>query len=151
MGGLRVGVHATALALAVGLLLFQLFSSVTYAVAQSYWTGIRSLAAAFVPIIVAVYFAFLADLKVPINPSRAPLINNYVLFFLWTMLLFGLDGYSQLDQFPLEEILYSLTIAFLIWRYKRQESLKDLFACGYGILTGALASIILFGWNPTTL
>ena len=151
MNTLRGGIHIFALVLAVGLLLYQLFSSVALALNQSYWVGMRSLAAAAFPILIAVYFAFLANLKVPSNSSQAPIINNYVLFLLWTMLLFGIDGYSQLRQFPLEEILYSLTIAFMIWRYKRQESLKDLMACGYGILTGSLASVILFGWNPTAL
>ncbi len=149
--GAKGGIHILALVLAVGLLLFQLSSSVVYAMTLSSWAGMRSLAAALFPISVAFYFSFLAQLKMPANRSRAPVINNFVLFLLWTLLVLGIDGSSQLETFPLEELLYSLTLAFLIWRYKRQESLADLLACCYGILSGALASVIIFGWNPTTL
>jgi hypothetical protein len=149
--GLRGGIHILALVLAVGLLLFQLFSSIAFAVSESTWVGMRSIAAALFPVSVAVYFAFLARLNLPTNRSRAPIINNYIFFVLWTLLVLSIDGSVQLTSFPLEELLYSLTIAALIWRYKRQDSVKDLLACCYGILSGSLASVILFGWNPATM
>jgi len=149
--GLRGGIHILALVFAVGLLIFQLFSSVAFAVSESSWAGIRSAAAALFPVSVAVYFAFLARLKLPANRSRAPIINNYIFFLLWTLLVLSIDGSVQLTSFPLEELLYSLTIAALIWRYKRQNSVKDLLACCYGILSGSLASVMLFGWNPATM
>jgi hypothetical protein len=149
--GLRGKIHILALIFAGGLLLFQLLSSIAVAVSESYWIGIRSLAAALFPISVAVYFAFLARLKLPTNHSRAPIVNNYIFFVLWTLLVLGIDGSVQMVSFPLEELLYSLTIAVLIWRYKRQDSFKDLLACCYGILSGSLASVILFGWNPATM
>lgn len=151
MRGFRGGVHIFAALLAIGLLLFQLASSVIFAFDQSYWVGIRSLAAALFPISVAIYFGVLIHVRLPENRSRAPVINNYVIFLLWTLILFGLDGVSQLARFPLEELLYSLTLAFMVWRYKRQDSAKDLLACCYGILSGSLAAVILFGWNPATL
>jgi hypothetical protein len=149
--GFGAGFNILSVILAVGLLVIQLLSSVALAASQSYWIGIRSLAAALFPISVAVYFAFIARLQLPQNFSNAPIINNFVIFALWTMMLLGIDGSNQLNYFPLEELLYSVTIAFLIWRYKRQDSFKDLMACCYGILSGALAAIILFGWNPATM
>lgn len=151
MHGFRGAIHIAALVAAVGLLLFQLASSIIMAMYDSYWVGTRSLAAAAFPIAVALYFAVLARVQLPKNPSRAPVINNYVVFLLWTLFVLGLDGNNDLTEFPLEELLYSLTIAFMIWRYKRQDSFRDLMACSYGILSGSLAAIILFGWNPTTM
>jgi len=149
--GLRGGIHVFALIFAVGLLLIQLLTSISAAVSESSWLGIRSVAAALFPVSVAVYFAFLARLKLPTNRSRAPIINNFVFFVLWTLLVLSIDGSVQTISFPLEELLYSLTIAALIWRYKRQNSFKDLLACCYGILSGSLAAVILFGWNPATM
>jgi hypothetical protein len=149
--GFTGGIHLFALFLAVGLLLFQMVSSIFSAMTLSPLAAIRSMAAAGLPISVAAYFSFLARVQMPTHRSRAPIVNNYVLFGLWTLLLLGIDGSNEYVYFPLEELLYSLTIAFLIWRYKRQDSFKDLLACCYGILSGALASVILFGWNPTTM
>lgn len=149
--GVQGGIHVFVLVLAVGLLLFQMFSSTIFAFTEDYWFGIRSLAAAVFPLSVALYFSFLARIQLPTNRSPAPIINNYVIFVLWTLLLFGLDGTNELIGFPLEELLYSLTLAFMVWRFKRQDSFKDLLACCYGVLSGSLAAIIVFGWNPTTL
>ena len=123
-----MGIHVFALIFAVGLLLIQLLTSISAAVSESSWLGIRSVAAALFPVSVAVYFAFLARLKLPTNRSRAPIINNFVFFVLWTLLVLSIDGSVQTISFPLEELLYSLTIAALIWRYKRQNSFKDLLA-----------------------
>lgn len=96
MRGFRGGAHILAACLAIGLLLFQLASSVISAFDQSYWIGIRSLAAALFPISVALYFGFLIHIRLPENRSRAPVINNYVIFVLWTLILFGLDGIKLL-------------------------------------------------------
>ena len=137
-----------ALVFAAGLLVYQLLSSIVLAFSQSQWVGTRSLAAALFPISVVVYFAFIARVKVPVNASRAPVINNFVIFVFWTLMLFWIDGNVNFVRFPLEELIYSITLAFMIWRYKRQESIIDLVACCYGILSGSLAALIFFGWNP---
>lgn len=137
--------------IAVGFLLFQLLSSVFLAMSLSSWIGIRSIAAAFFPLSVAIYLGFFAQPKIPRRESRAPIINNFVIFLFWTMLLFGLDGSNDLVGFPLEELLYSSTLAFMVWRYKYQDSFKALLACCYGVISGSLAAIILFGINPTAL
>ncbi|WP_204137936.1 hypothetical protein [Halomicronema sp. CCY15110] len=149
--GLRGFISFFALFVAVGFLLFQLVSSILLAFSESGWIGFRSLAAAAFPLSVAIYLGFLARMKVPIRESRAPIINSFILFLLWTLLLLGIDRSNQLVQFPLEELLYGSTIAAMIWRYKYRDSFKALLACCYGIISGALAAVILFGINPTAL
>jgi len=136
---------------AVGLLTFQLASSVLLALNISSWTGIRSLAAATFPLSVAIYFGFFVQPKLPRRDSRAPIINNFITFLFWSMLLFGLDRSNDLVHFPLEELLYSSTLAVMIWRYKSQDSFRSVLACCYGIISGSLAAIILFGMNPAAL
>lgn len=149
--GVRGTVSFCALAIAAGFLIFQLFSSVFLAFSVSSWVGFRSLAAAVFPLSVAIYLGFLARMKVPVRESRAPLINSFIIFLFWTMLLLGIDGSNELIRFPLEELLYGTTIAVMIWRYKYRDSFKALLACCYGIISGSLAAVILFGINPTAL
>jgi hypothetical protein len=149
--GLRGFISFLALFVAIGLLLFQLCSSILLAFSQSGWIGFRSLAAAAFPLSVAIYLGFIARMKVPVRDSRAPIINSFILFLLWTLLLLGIDRSNQLVRFPLEELLYGGTIAAMIWRYKYRDSFKALLACCYGVISGSLAAIILFGINPINL
>jgi len=149
--GMRGTISFFVLAIAIGFLLFQLFSSVFVAFSLSAWIGLRSLAAAIFPLSVSIYLGFLARVKIPTRESRAPLINSFIIFMFWTMLLLGLDGNNDFVSFPLEELLYGTTIAIMIWRYKYRNSFKSLLACCYGIISGSLAAVILFGINPTAL
>lgn len=137
--------------LAVGLLLFQLISSIIIAASISSWAGMRSLAAAAFPLTVAIYLGFLARLQIPARESKAPIVNNFVIYLFWSIILFGLDSVNNLVDFPLEELLYSSTLAGMVWRYRQQHSLQALLACCYGVLSGALATVILFGMNPVQL
>ncbi|TVQ12218.1 MAG: hypothetical protein EA368_04295 [Leptolyngbya sp. DLM2.Bin27] len=132
--------------LAVGFLLFQLFSTVSFAFGESSVFGLRSLAAALFPLIVSAYISFVAQLQIPTRESRAPVINSFVTFLFWTTIILGIDTGVQIVEFPIEELLYSLTLATLLWRYRR-SSFSSLVACCYGILAGILASVIIFGTN----
>jgi hypothetical protein len=149
--GIKGLISFFALFLAVGLLLFQLISSILLATNISSLAALRSAAAAIFPLTIAIYFGFLAQLKIPAQESKAPIINNFVIYLFWSMILFGLDSVNDLVQFPLEELLYSTTLAGMIWRYKQQDSFQALLACCYGVLSGALAAVILFGMNPARL
>jgi len=149
--GIRGIVSFFAFVIAAGFLLYQLFSSVLFAFSLSSWVGLRSLAAAIFPLSVAIYLGFLARMKVPTRESRAPLINSFIIFLFWTMLLLGIDSNNSFDRFPLEELLYGTTIAVMIWRYKYRDSFKALLACCYGVISGSLAAVILFGMNPAAL
>lgn len=133
--------------LAAGFLLYQLFSSVLFALGASPIVGLRSLAAALFPLIVSAYVSFVAQLQIPARESRAPVINSFILFLFWTMIVLGIDTGIEIVEFPIEELLYSLTLAALLWRYRNRSSFGSLVACCYGILAGVLASIIIFGTN----
>ncbi|HEY9735672.1 MAG TPA: hypothetical protein V6D06_05290 [Trichocoleus sp.] len=132
--------------LALSLLLFNLVGPILINFATDFILGLRSLAAGILPILAAVYVGFLLNLKIPANESRAPAVNNFVIFTLWTLLLIGLDETYDFQGMPLKELLYSLTLATLIWRYKRLNSFETLVSCCYGIVCGWLAALVLFGW-----
>ncbi|HSM80761.1 MAG TPA: hypothetical protein VLS96_03695 [Nodosilinea sp.] len=136
---------------AVGFLLYQLMAKVLFAFAESPSIGIRSLAAALFPILVLVYLGFIARLQMPVRESRSPIINNFIVFLFWTMLVLGIDASIQLVNLPVQELLYSFTLAAMLWRYRYQDSFKSLIACSYGVLAGALAAIIIFGLNPIAM
>lgn len=133
--------------LAIGFLLYQLFSTVLFAFGASPVLGLRSLAAALFPLIVAAYLGFVAQLQIPTRESRAPVINSFVTFLFWIMIVLGIDTGMEIIEFPIEESLYSLTVAALIWRYRNRSSFSSFVACCYGILAGISASIVIFGTN----
>jgi hypothetical protein len=132
-------------------LLYQLFSSVVFSFNYSVVTGTRSLAAALFPLIVLIYLGFIARLQIPTRESRAPIINSFIIFLFWTMLVLGIDISIETPYFPIEELLYSLTLAAMLWRYRYRGSFTALLACCYGVLAGALAAVIVFGMNPIAM
>lgn len=131
--------------LAVGFLIYQLFSAVLFTFSDSPGAGIRSLAAALLPLLILVYLGFIARLQLPVRESRSPVINNFIVFLLWTILVLGIDASVDLSNVPVEELLYSCTLAAMLWRFRYRDSLKSLIACSYGVLAGALAAVIIFG------
>ncbi len=147
--GLRGLVSFCVLFIAMGFLFVQLFSSVWLALGIGSLTAVRSLAAAILPLLVAVYLGYIARLRVPANESRAPLINGFIIYTFWTMLVLSIDETSEYRRFPLEELLYSSTLAFMIWRYRYHNSFKSLLARSYGVVAGALGAVILFGMDLT--
>jgi hypothetical protein len=149
--GIKGLTGAIALLYAFGLFVFQLSASIGLAFSQSPWSGLRSLAAALFPISVVIYLGLLAQVQIPSRESRAPIINSFIVFMFWTMLILGLDGSNELVFFPLEELLYSTTLAIMIWRYQYRGRLNALLACCYGVLSGSLAALILFGVNPIAM
>ncbi|WP_035990381.1 hypothetical protein [Leptolyngbya sp. KIOST-1] len=130
--------------LAVGFLLYQLFSSIALSFGDSFNIGARAIAAALFPFIVLIYLGFIARLQVPARESRAPIINSFIIFLFWTMLVIGIDISLETPYFPIEELLYSSTLASMLWRYKYRGSFKALLACCYGVLAGGLAALIIF-------
>ena len=137
--------------LALGFLLYQLFSSVLFAMGYSSGAGSRSFAAALFPLTVFMYLGFIARIQSPTRESRAPIINSFIVFLLWTMLVLGVDINNETPYFPIEELLYSLTLAAMLWRYKYRGQFKALIACCYGVLAGTMAAVIVFGINPVAM
>lgn len=130
--------------LAVGFLLYQLFSSIVLSFNYSFGVGARGVAAALFPFIVLIYLGFIARLQIPSRESRAPIINSFIVFLFWTMLVIGVDIIKETAYFPVEELLYSSTLAAMLWRYKYRGFFKALLACCYGVLAGGLAALIIF-------
>jgi hypothetical protein len=143
---LRRLLNYTTVTLALGFLLANLFIAILLSFNVSFSFGLRSLAAAVLPILVTVYVGFLSNLKVPVNDSFSPAINNFVIFTLWTLLVIGVTQSYEVSNLPVRELLYSLTIAALIWRYKRRNSFEGLASCCYGVVCGWLTALVLFGW-----
>lgn len=143
---LRRALNYITVTLALALLLSNLIGPILVSFVNDSVLGLRSLAAGILPILAAVYVGFLLNLKIPANDSRAPAVNNFVIFTLWTLLLIGLDETYDFSGVPLKELLYSVTLATLIWRYKRRNSFETLVSCCYGIVCGWLAALVLFGW-----
>ncbi|MDA0672958.1 MAG: hypothetical protein O3C67_04520 [Cyanobacteria bacterium] len=141
----RRAINAIVLLIALGLLLSNLGGAIAASFQQGVGPGIRSLAAAGVPLLAAFYVGYINRLKVPANHRGAPVVNSFVMFTLWTLLLFWVDGQIDLPAFPLQELLYSCTLAFMVWRYQRPRALRTLAACGYGVIVGWLGTLILFG------
>jgi hypothetical protein len=131
--------------MAIGFLVVQLFSRVLWAAGDSPEAGLRSLAAAVLPITISAYFGFIARPKMPVRDSNAPVINNFIIFLLWIVLVIGVDRSLGAILFPVAELLYSVTLASMLWRYRYRDSLKSLIAACYGVLAGALAAIVVFG------
>ncbi|PSN17059.1 hypothetical protein C7271_19710 [filamentous cyanobacterium CCP5] len=143
---LRRLLHVSATVVAVAYLVFVLTVAVLSGFSNGVGIGLRSLAAALLPPLVAIYLGFLSGVKFPINRSRSPRINNFVLFTLWTLLIMGLVGIVNPLGFPLLELLYALTLAAMIWRFKQGGAFAALAACAYGILCGGLLFTAIFGW-----
>ncbi|WP_206756515.1 hypothetical protein [Pseudanabaena sp. FACHB-2040] len=143
---LRRALNYITVTLALAFLLTNLIGPILVSFANDFGLGLRSLAAGILPILIAVYVGFLLNLKVPANESRSPAINNFVIFTLWTLLIIGLERTYDFVGLPFRELLFSLTLATLIWRYKRRNSFEALVSCCYGIVCGWLAALVLFGW-----
>jgi hypothetical protein len=130
---------------AIGFLLLQLLSRILWTFEDSPEAGFRSIAAAVLPLMISAYMGFIARPRMPVRDSLAPIINNFIIFLLWTVVVIGVDRSVGVGVFPLAELLYSITLAAMLWRYRYLDSLKSLIAACYGILAGALAAIIIFG------
>lgn len=144
--GPRKALNLLVTVLAISYLVFVLTVAVLENFSNGIGLGLRSLAAAILPPLIVFYLGFLSQVKLPSNSSRAPLINNFVLLTLWTLLIMGLVAVVESFSFPLLELLYSMTLAGMIWRYKHGRTFASLAACAYGILCGSLLFTIIFGW-----
>jgi hypothetical protein len=142
---LRRTINAVALVLGLALLIGNLWGAINDSFARSALAGWRSVAAALVPLLIAFYGGYMTRLKVPSNRSEAPVVNNFVVFALWTLMLFWLDARINFVAFPFQALLYAGTLAFMAWRYNRPYPFRTLAACGYGVIVGWLGTLILFG------
>lgn len=130
-----------AIATIVGLLL----STVIQAFSVNLETGLRSLAAAALPPIIITYSNFFSrSVKLP---EQVLEVNLYAIALIWILLLLTLVNFITLRfnySLPLGEFLISLTLSALFYFTKRLSS-KSLLSCSYGILSGFLVHLLIFG------
>lgn len=105
--------------------------------------GLRSLAACFIPILVAIYIGSFTQV---FQSGRSN--QNFNVFFIYTLLtLMALifSGSWQFVGLPLPELAFSTLLASVLWRTKKRTTQRKILACSYGILTGLLIFVCFFG------
>lgn len=116
---------------------------VVEAFSQSLWFGIRSLAAGILPALVLYYFnSFTPIFNIKDNNLN---VNLFVIYGLWTLFILVLGGVWDFEPLPLFEVLFSLTLTSLLFRIKTHSENQKLASSCYGVLTGLLVYISIFG------
>jgi hypothetical protein len=136
---LNVGAVALSVIILVGLL----FYLTLLAFAGNIETGIRSLAAIAVPLIIVTYITFFTRLFR--FPDRVPVFNLYFVFTVWMMILMILIREYLTPEVPIGEFLLSFTLSILI-SIARGTSFRAFISCAYGIISGFLLFIFVFGF-----
>jgi hypothetical protein len=134
-------VVVVAIATLVGLLL----SAVVQAFAINPEVGLKSLAATALPPIILTYSNFFSR---PIQPQQRVLeVNLFALALIWILVLLILVNFVTLQfnhTIPLGEFLISLTLSGWYYFTKRLSNRSQL-SCSYGILSGFLLYLLIFG------
>lgn len=132
----------TAIAAVLGLLV----SAIIQSFAVGLDVGFRSLAAAALPPIILTYSSFFSRSVKP--PSDSVLeVNLFAIALLWILILLTLINFITFrfnHTIPLGEFLISLTLSALFYLTKRLSS-RSLLSCSYGILSGFLMYLLVFG------
>ena len=134
-----------AITIAIASIVGLLIGAVVEAFAVNPEVGVRSFAAAALPPIIITYSSFFSR---SVKPSEQALeVNLYAIALMWVLaLLIVVDFVSSRfnHTIPLGEFLISLTLSGLLYFIKRL-SLKSRLSCAYGILSGFLVHVLIFG------
>jgi uncharacterized membrane protein len=132
---------------AIGTIIGLLLSAIVSAFAVGPETGLRSLAAAALPPIVLTYSNFFSPRRSAQSSQRVLEVNLFAIALIWILLLLILVDFVT-RQFnhtiPLGEFVISLTLSALI-SAMRIFSMRSLLSCSYGILSGFLLYLLIFG------
>jgi hypothetical protein len=134
--------NQVAVAVSLAILVLSLVSLMIQAFAASFEAGIRCLTAIVLPPIVITYTVFFTPLLKP--PDRIPEVNLYFIFTIWSSILFILVNYYFGERIFLGVLGLSLTLTGLVYIYK-YTPFQSLLSCSYGIISGFLICILLFG------
>jgi hypothetical protein len=115
-------------------------------------TGVRSLAATVLPLLVTGYISFSnRSPDKPKNVLRLPhgMLNiiPFVLSAIWMIFLMLFTRYTVLyfnRSVPLGEVALSITLSLFIL-VADQIPFKSLVGCAYGIISGLLIYVLIFG------
>jgi hypothetical protein len=130
-----------AYAVMIGLLL----SVIAQAFIASPETGLKSIAAAALPPIVLTYSNFFS--RATRVSGQVVEINLFVIAILWIVLLLLLLNLFAVrfgPTVPLSELVISLTLSGMFY-YNRWISRPSLLSCAYGMLSGFLIYLLIFG------
>ncbi|MCU0524504.1 MAG: hypothetical protein MUF72_06735 [Elainella sp. Prado103] len=123
-----------------------LISAIVEAFAVGLEAGLRSLAAAALPPIVLTYSSFFAG-RSPRTADRVLEVNLFAIGLVWILVLLVLVNFVS-TQFshtiPLGEFVISLTLSVLTLLNNRLST-RSLLSCSYGILSGFLLHLLIFG------
>lgn len=135
--------NSLALICSIIFLLSSLIYLVVDAFSQSLWFGIRSLAGCILPAVVLYYLNVFTPIFNIKNNNRN--VNLFVVYGLWTLFILVLGSAWDFNPIPLFEVFFSFTLTSLFFRIKKHAEKQKLASSCYGVLTGLLVYISIFG------
>jgi hypothetical protein len=146
---LRYTLNQVMVQLARAILALLLLNFIVQAFNMSWELGAKSIAATALPIFFVAYVAFTCSPRSS-RPSsnQIPSPSFYLLSGVWLIVVLVLTRYAYFysnRQMPFGEIALSATLSIYIAATEKL-SFKALVACAYGIISGMLIYILIFGW-----
>lgn len=123
-----------------------LISAIVEAFSVGLEAGLRSLAAAALPPIVLTYSNFFAGRSTR-SADRVLEVNLFTIGLVWILMLLVLINFVAFQfshTIPLGEFVISLTLSVLTLLNNRLST-RSLLSCSYGILSGFLLHLLIFG------
>jgi hypothetical protein len=142
-------IHATSrlvITISFAILAGLVISQVAQAFVISGEVGIKSFAAAVLPPLIITYFTLFSQSSFR-PPEKLPLAALYFAFAVWMIALLLAIRFvgAYFDYgFPLGVLLASITFSGLIF-LARHIPLPAMVSCSYGVLSGSLLYMLLFG------
>jgi hypothetical protein len=125
-----------------------LLNLIIQAFAVSSEAGIKSLAAAILPLLIAGYISFSSKSHYSLGTTHEIVdIIFYIMSGLWMIFLLILTRYAIVSSgrgMPLGEVAISITFSIFMLITGRIP-FKSLVACAYGIMSGLLIYVLIFG------
>jgi hypothetical protein len=111
-------------------------------------SGVKSLAAAILPLLIAGYISFSSKSRFSLGTTHEIVdIIFYILSGIWMIFLLVLARYAVISSdrgMPLGEVAISVTFSIFMLITGRIP-FKTLVACAYGIISGLLIYVLIFG------
>jgi hypothetical protein len=125
-----------------------LLNLIIQAFAVSSEAGVKSLAAAILPLLIAGYISFSSKSRYSLGATHEIVdVIFYIMSGLWIIFLLILTRYAVVSSdrgMPLGEVALSITFSIFMLITGRIP-FKSLVACAYGIISGLLVYVLIFG------
>ncbi len=117
-----------------------------YLIAQAFdwqfWTGLKSLLAAILPLTIVYYITSFT--QIISKENTIPLFSIFFISMLWAIVLFVILKFFASSFIPIPEVALSFTLACL-FNLARRHSFQAFISCSYGIVCGFLIHFMFFG------